>query len=332
MAVDFDERVYKKEMIRARAAELKILVMGSSRVRRISDGLLHADRRSFYNVGLSGATIEDHVIVWQACKELGITPTVVFLGLDPWIFNENSGGLRWESLDADFRRFKYSYAQTGPSLGYYLTDRSLHHFWLKVTDLLSIPRLVQTRDSLRSALAGNQSTVQTNGEVMLIDEAFVPPHANGFHADGSVLSPPAGLADNSHDLAQARAGKFLMFNEWHRLSEDRIGLLEKLLGEMHASGVKVVGFTLPYSPAYFAVLKENEHYMRLLKQENAVLRDRFARHQFPYVDMLDPAVVKLSPGEFTNGTHLTREGTTKTLEYLFEHTSLPETPRVSLAS
>ncbi|TAL09722.1 MAG: hypothetical protein EPO02_09495 [Nitrospirae bacterium] len=327
-----DERLYKKGMLRARASEIKVLVMGSSRVLRIDGGALHADRQSFYNVGLSGATIEDHVIVWEACKELGIMPTVVFWGLDPWIFNENSGGLRWESLDADFRRFKYSYAQAGPSLGYYLTDRSLHHFWLKVTDLLSMPRLVQARDSLRNALAGSQSTVQRNGDVVLIDEVLLPPLATGFRIDGTTVSPSAGLADDSREMGEAKAGKFFMFNEWHKLNGARIGLLEKLLGEMHASGVKVVGFTLPYSPAYFAVLKENERYMRLLKQENAVLRDRFAQYKFEYIDMLDPAIVQLSPEAFSNGTHLTKAGTIKALQYLFEQMSLSEARRVPLAS
>lgn len=323
---DFNDRIYKREMLRQRAAGIKVLVTGSSRVflldADIFGEILNVDRHVFFNAGMQGSTLEDHIIVWQICKEQGLSPAVFFLGLDPWVLNENSGESRWEVFDAEFRRFQYSYLETGPSLMYYLTDRFLHYYWLKATDLLGAPRLLVALQSVGHSMLDKVPAVPPGEELVLMKESAKPAERAGKRIDGSAVYPKREAearfsGDNAKlVLGDAKAGKFYHFNEWHRLSQDRMDLLNRLLKEMQTHGVKVIGFTVPYIPDYYNILKEHKDYMRLLRQQSAFFRGSFSQFQFEYYDMLDPAVTGLTTEDFTDYIHPTRDGMGKVLRYI----------------
>jgi hypothetical protein len=271
---------------------------------------------------MSGATLEDHVSVWQLCKELERIPEIVFLELDPWILNDNSGGLRWLDLDREFRSFEYSYLEQGPSLPYYLADRSLRQYWAKLTDLLSAPRLLVSLKKVGAPFITETSQTAIGRKLALVSESDKPPERQAFRADGSILYPRAReemrfVGDVAKPvLAKARAGKFYNLNEWTRLSRDHMELLKRLLEDMHAHGVKVIGFTAPYAPAYYELLKVNKEYMPLLKKQSAFFRDSFFKFHFEYYDMLDPAVASLGEDDFMDYIHPTRAGMGKVLRYI----------------
>ena len=60
------------------------------------------------NLGVSGATVEDHV----ALLDLATTkfnPKTLIIGTDPWIFNSASGQKRWQSLKTEYENAIYDY-------------------------------------------------------------------------------------------------------------------------------------------------------------------------------------------------------------------------------
>lgn len=319
---DFEERPYKKEMVRQRAADLKVLVTGSSRVILLDADLLNTDRRFFYNLGVSGGTFEDHLIWWQVCKEQNVRPAVVLLGLDPWIFNEDSGEVRWKALAPELQRIQYSYLGAWQSPKYYFADWQVWSYWLKATDLMSKARLTSALTALR------RSWVPPSQTLALVDEPEKPPEKYGWRADGSYLYKSSSLRNRfvgeaaKQELDGARAGRFYQFSGWHRLSQDRMQILERLLGDMRSYQVQVIGLTLPYAPAYWEILQKHRLYAQLVNQESAFLRHSFSKFQFVYYDLLNPAMAGVSSEDFHDSIHLTRSGLTKVLNYIGTRTNL----------
>lgn len=328
---DFNDRYYKRALIRQRATEIKAIVTGSSRVFLLDaaafESVLGVERRAFLNAGMQGSTLEDHVIIWQICKESGLVPDTFFLGLDPWILNENSGESRWEALDGEFRRFSFAGDSVGDSLRRVLSDRSIRYQWLKLTDLLGTPRLLVSLKELRRRAGGGKSDTDAE-KPQLVAEAAVPPQRAGKRVDGSAIYPLSEMQARftgevaEQVLGQARAGKFYQFGGWTELSVERAQLLRRLLQDMRAHGVRVVGFTVPYVHGYYGLLRENRNYARLLRQQSRLLGEIFAAQDFEYHDLLDPAVPGLIPDHFTDYIHPTRDGMLKVLAHIRDRSTL----------
>ncbi|CAN1499602.1 hypothetical protein MCEZE4_00457 [Burkholderiaceae bacterium] len=53
------------------------------------------------NLGVSGASVEDDIsIAYMAAKKF--QPTTFFIGVDPWLFNLNSGQNRWTTIEQEY--------------------------------------------------------------------------------------------------------------------------------------------------------------------------------------------------------------------------------------
>lgn len=93
--VNVDERKFNILRIQNSSNKPDILVFGSSRMRQFDSDLL-VDYEVL-NLSLSGATIDDfYALVPEAVSSLN--PKKIYIGLDPWIINENSSDNRWLSV------------------------------------------------------------------------------------------------------------------------------------------------------------------------------------------------------------------------------------------
>lgn len=324
----FDMRTYKKEMLRQRVAQIKVLVTGSSRILWLGSAFFDVDSRVFFNAGVAGSPMEYHAIVWQICKEQQRIPAVVFLGLDPWILNEKAEESRFIEFDSDLQRFKYSRLGLWPSVLNRLPDQSVWSYWLKVTDLMSAYRLQRTLDVIRGNLRGEKPLGPGDDEAVLMNPSEVPKESVGFRLDGSLKDDRTRtqgrlLNKAATQLMQnAQAGKFFKFRNWSQLSRVHMGLLDSLLSEMKGHGVRVIGFMPPYAPEYWGLLAQHEDYLRLLRGQSEFLRKKFLQYQFEYYDMLDPAVVGLASEDFQDPIHPNRAGMVKVLKYLNDHSAI----------
>ncbi|MEQ8707547.1 MAG: acyltransferase family protein [Rhodospirillales bacterium] len=91
---NLDERRFMESRFRYETRQPEIIVMGSSRMMQVGSRTLDG---KVINLSVSGASVEDYVaLVGEATAKFDIR--AVYLGADPWLFNETSGQLRWKSV------------------------------------------------------------------------------------------------------------------------------------------------------------------------------------------------------------------------------------------
>jgi len=99
--MNYDERLLQKEYINGISKRKEIFVLGSSRVMQISSSVFPG--HSFLNNGVSGASIEDDMAIYWMYRKKGFIPSIVVLGLDPWLLNKNNGQGRYESIIREYQ-------------------------------------------------------------------------------------------------------------------------------------------------------------------------------------------------------------------------------------
>ena len=94
-----DERQFIKSRIIYENLNPKILVIGSSRIMQISNENF---KYQILNLGLSGASIEDHITTTLMSLEKFNIDTIL-LGVDPWLLNRHNNQFRWKSIANEYK-------------------------------------------------------------------------------------------------------------------------------------------------------------------------------------------------------------------------------------
>lgn len=94
-----DERKFIKKRIIHENLKPKILVIGSSRVMQVSNTNFN---QQILNLGVSGASIEDHIAITLMALEKFDVNTVL-LGADPWLFNKYNYQSRWKTISEEYK-------------------------------------------------------------------------------------------------------------------------------------------------------------------------------------------------------------------------------------
>lgn len=93
-----DERKFIKNRIIYENLKPKVLVIGSSRIMQISNENFN---KQILNLGVSGASVEDHIAITLMALEKFKVDTIL-LGVDPWLFNNFANQLRWKSISEEY--------------------------------------------------------------------------------------------------------------------------------------------------------------------------------------------------------------------------------------
>ena len=94
-----DERKFIKNRIIHENLKPKVLVIGSSRIMQISNDNFN---KQILNLGVSGASVEDHIAITLMALEKFNVDTIL-LGADPWLFNDFANQLRWKSISEEYK-------------------------------------------------------------------------------------------------------------------------------------------------------------------------------------------------------------------------------------
>ncbi|MEQ9824853.1 MAG: hypothetical protein ABQ298_10755 [Puniceicoccaceae bacterium] len=100
---NFDERQLQRHYIEGLETAPDYAVLGSSRTLMIRDDFL--TNSSLRNHSVSGASLEDLIGIFQLYRETGKLPDHLLIGIDPWVFNERNGQIRWKSIADAYWRF-----------------------------------------------------------------------------------------------------------------------------------------------------------------------------------------------------------------------------------
>ena len=110
-----------------------LAVIGSSRSLLINSD--HFPGQYLINSSVNGASVQDHIALYQMYKSAGILPKKVIPVRGPWIFNRNNKQDRWQRLSYEFKRF-FNPREPHPKPGFW-ESFSLEYYRSKLEALLS---------------------------------------------------------------------------------------------------------------------------------------------------------------------------------------------------
>jgi hypothetical protein len=280
-----DERRLLEEMIRRAPPSADAIVLGSSRSMQLRAASF--PHRKMLNLSVSGASVEDHLALYELAWEHGIQPKLVVLTLDPWVLNRNSGQDRWKSLGRAYDRALQRLE---------LSDESRRD--ARLDDLHRFRQLVSPayfQESLKS----------------LWKEARSPRSSGAFSRrltrDGSTDYPRAFVEAPPESVRQladlfVRGPEVYALDGFSGVDERALTLLEGLVKTLRARNVGLRIFLAPYHPRVYAFLASNERY-RAVKTAESRFRDLAAREGIPVIGSYDPAACGFGDHDFLDGMH-----------------------------
>ena len=296
-----DERLVQHYVVDGLRRKNYAVVVGSSRTLQIGGDLFPG--RTFFNHSVSGAVIEDDLAVYQMYREKNLLPSVMILGLDPWLLNKNHGQSRWKSVAGYCRRIDRELAvcTTGPDFSRmvgWIPDR----YW----ELFSIAYF---QASLKK-LASGESTRQEYRATAL-DAADCPVKlADGSYVYGREFRGRGREAVRREARAYVAEEPVYSLGNFQGIDAATLGRLDAFLGMLKRDKVTVTLFLSPYHPETYAFLRGNVRY-RIVAEVEQVYRQLADRHKLRLLGSFDPATAGLDEDDFYDAMHVKRSGIKK---------------------
>jgi hypothetical protein len=291
-----DERRFQRGRL-ATIAPPQVVAFGSSRVMQMTGALVGVEPAAFYNLGMSGATVEDYVGLWEILRRQDQIPARAIFSLDPWIFNADVDQVRWRTLTREVDAFL---ARRGR---WPATDVALAG-WSRAKELVSYEVLRDSVRRLRRLLRSRPARTAAPDTVIVAESAVGDRQA--LRADGSLIYEGAFQRRSALEVQEdavrwaADDGPGLARFHWNA---ERLHLLAALWRDMRARGVRINAFLPPYHPATWRVIEADARQRESLAQVRRALAELAARLDVSFSDFSDPASVPCAADQFFDGQH-----------------------------
>ena len=295
---NFDERLYVISHLKV-IPKPDILLLGSSRVMLVDSQMFNKDL-SIFNAGVSGASIQDYIAIWQFLKNKDKLPTYLVIFLDAWVFNKNNGQLRWQTNLELYEQFSGSPSlKTSPLIALKRAKRSI----LEIADLFTWSILEKSLLILRGGI------YQTG----IVKVNKLPSEAKGKRFDGSLIYPVKltqvpSLEEISKKSLEYTKGHIYSLYNW-KFDENAYQDLTKLLKDVHEHGIRTLIVLPPYQHLTLKKLSELPDYKEALPTTKNTITTRLAKESeisFDFCNALDPVENGCAETEFMDGMHMLR--------------------------
>tara|TARA_B110000305_G_scaffold235767_1_gene295992 strand:+ start:1001 stop:2068 length:1068 start_codon:yes stop_codon:yes gene_type:complete len=280
---NFDERIFQREFIYSSEIKPDVVAIGSSRVLKISSDLFKD--QVFINNGVSGASMEDLIAIFQMYKAKRSMPSRIILGVDPWIFNKYSGQNRWQSIEKEYNKY-YSALESKKELSFINS---------KYGQLLS-PSYFQA--SLKKIIKGDSytaplATSNENNETSTILK-------DGSRTDSRVIQE----ITNSQVMFKARSyieGDLYSLENYDIISIEIFEEFKSFCSDILDSNIELSFFLSPYHPLVYQKIKDD--YNIVLDVEKKIIE--FADDKnIKLIGSFSPLKAGLTSEDFNDGMHL----------------------------
>jgi hypothetical protein len=306
LAMVFSGYVDERRLQRARIATIpapRIVAFGSSRIRELSSAGVETSAGTFYNAGMSAASVEDYIAVWALLRANGKIPAHAIFSLDAWLFNAAHEQVRWLALGDIVTRFL---EQADGSRGMASVVGGAVYQWYRLKEFLSFTVLTASIADLERPLMGRRRLGERVAEALQRD--LVPEDdvggRNAIRTDGSVIR--AAGRPTIADL-RVTAQRYVRGGETHlggfRWDAQRAHRLELLWRDMQAHGVEVGAYLAPYHPVAWRLLRSDPAQTKAIETTAAFLTDLSSRLGVRFVDASDPGAIPCDEAEFYDAEH-----------------------------
>jgi hypothetical protein len=302
---DRDERRFQQARLEV-IPPPRLVTFGSSRVMPISTAMVGTPPATFYNAGLSAASVEDFIVLWSVLERRERVPGTALFSIDSWAFNRSHPQLHWLEWQGEVNRFVDASHGTRASFGT-AADRATYG-WYQGKELLSYTVFKTSLQELNRIRLGRSRRGQEVAETLERD--LVPERdavgVRALRADGSIAYERAYL---EQPLTQVRA-EAQRFARVHRgnlenfvWDAERARRLELLWSDMLVRHVRLIAYMPPYHPAVWDDLNRDARIRSALEETAAFLGALARKMGVRFENFADPASVPCAEEEFLDGSH-----------------------------
>ena len=273
-----DERIFKKKLIESNSGEnFSVVVFGSSRVMLLA-------YKNTLNLGVSGASLEDILSLYQILKTQNITMDSVLIGIDPWLFYDSDS--RWKSIS----NFYYEYTKENK-------DEVSYN---KALQLLS-PTYFQ--ESLKQLIRQGITSPYLFHDSLLLSHSGTLIFPDGHIRYGDEYREADKQTVNSKVDDYLNRSPHYKMNSDIKLEKQRISMFEEFISQLKSRGITVSVIFPSYHPRVYQEFVKI--YESIGETERIVTdMDNISKYYGSY----DPTTCKISEDEFYDGMHLKELG------------------------
>lgn len=288
---NYDERGFQRELATRDTSAPETLVLGSSRAMTVSSAEIGAPR--VRNAAVSGANFFDVLGIYELYAGRKRVPHALVLGIDPWMFNANSGDTRWVSLSHEAGRMLERLGLPAPNRPAVIRARAKRAATLVSLDYFqqAVRELIRNRGSPESFLiaTGDSNATLTR------------------KPDGSIVYGEDLRHLSQDDVARAakayaETSPIYQLGGFSRIDPADSVVFDRFVRAARADGNDVTLLMAPYHPVVYDVLRKDDRYAMVAKAEQLV-RSVGAAAGIRVCGSYDPAVVGLGPADFYDGMH-----------------------------
>lgn len=290
---NYDERLVQKFYFKDLVEAKDVIVLGSSRAMQI-DGRF-VKKTSFYNAGVSGATIEDIVSITQLMAMNEVLPKKVIIGVDPWFFNVNNGQSRWETLKSEYNSFFNINVNNVLGINY--------------TKHLNLISLSYYQYSLLSYIKGIRKSEYYTTDKNDLDVDVKKSNGTRLY---KISYRNASIDDIVLDCNYYINNGLYGLKRFSAISKEYTDKFESLIMFYLNRDIEVVLFLAPYNPIVYNYIESEPKYSNVIKVEEYL--KRFAGvNSIDILGSYNPNIYKFEPISFHDSMH----PKTNTVEMIF---------------
>lgn len=296
---DYNDRNLLAARLSSQEEPFQTMILGSSRVYTFDHTIFETD--SFYNAGLSEATIYDLMAVAGILFQQDKLPETMVIGVDPFLFNTSHDNEKWKELQS----------------------------YVNYMELLTVGKLdedfpLPSKDTGRD-LPKTLSLDYFRYNVTLLPEKkrFAVSYTEDWETDG-YLKHADGSVSYQRELREVRAEEVeemtrqameehvvYRMTDYHEIDEDHFRRLSRLIDYLQEAGVEVILYLPPYSPMMYNYIESEEAFQITMDVEEKV-KDLAERKEIALYGSYDPAGCGLKMTDLYDVYHVKAEKTADT--------------------
>lgn len=275
------------------------MVLGSSRVYTFDHTMFGTD--SFYNAGLSEATVYDLLAVSGILFKQDKLPETVVIGVDAFLFNKSHDNEKWKELESYANYMSLTMeGKLSPELAHPRKDTGRD--WKKTLSLDYFRYNVTLLPEGKRFAVSYTEDWETDGYLK--------------HSDGSVSYQrelrevnPADVEEMTRQAMEEHV--VYRMTDYEEIDKQHFQYFSWLIEDLQQAGVEVILYLPPYSPMMYNYIESEEAFQIALEVEEEV-KNLAARKKIALYGSYDPAGCGLAMTDLYDVYHVKAEKTADT--------------------
>lgn len=294
---NFNEVLFKKELIKNEKKDIDILVLGSSRTMLINSS--YYNKKNLINASVSGAYLEDIISLYQSAFNDNKNPKEIILNIDPWIFNKNNGSsnnTRGITMKKELESFlkENSIKNTQPKKSKYF-------------QLISPSYFQSSFKALKNSISKNSAPLPSEKKLN---------ETNTYHRDGSLSygekyrnAIPSEIDLKAKDYIE---GNIYCIENFNSLAPNNIELFNLLIKNIQKEKSSITFSLIPYHPL---VYKKIETDYPLVLETEKFISEFSVKYGIKIIGSYNPIKCGLNNSFFYDGMHLNEKGINEIMNF-----------------